>query len=171
MRKLLIPAALAGCLVVPMTTAQAQIYRCQSADGTPLFQNAPGRNCKVMALPSLTTIPSVRTPATGRAAGAASTTTTNTTTASAAPADFPRVEASAQRSRDSDRKRILQDELNRERSRLEDMLAEYNGGAPAWPESQRGQQKYVERVERLKDDITRSETNVASLRRELEGVK
>jgi hypothetical protein len=51
------------------------------------------------------------------------------------------------------------------------MLAEYNGGAPAWPESQRGQQKYVERVERLKDDITRSETNVASLRRELEGVK
>jgi hypothetical protein len=178
MRKLLIPAALAGCLVAclvaPVTTAQAQIYRCQSPDGTPLFQNAPGKNCKVMALPSLTTIPSVKIPAAGRASSAANpatTTTTNTTTASAAPADFPRVDVSAQRSRDSDRKRILQDELNRERSRLDDMLAEYNGGAPAWPESQRGQQKYLDRVERLKDDITRSETNVASLRRELEGVK
>ena len=139
---------------------QAEIYRCESPDGTPLFQNAPGKDCKALNLPSLTTVPAVRTPTGARA-----------TTASAPPADFPRVEAAAQRSRDSDRKRILQDELTREQARLEEIRKEYNGGEPERLGNERNYQKYLDRVERLKDDITRSETNVASLRRELEGVK
>jgi hypothetical protein len=163
MRELLLRAAFGVCLLGPVTlpAAQPQIYRCQSPDGTPLFQNAPGKNCKPLDLPSLTTIPSVRTPATAR----------TTTTANATPSDFPRVDATAQRTRDSDRKRILQDELGREQARLEDMLAEYNGGQPARAEGERHQQRYLDRVERLKGDITRSETNVTALRRELEGVK
>lgn len=140
--------------------AQAQIYRCESPDGTPLFQNSPGKNCKAMDLPSLTTVPSPRLPAGGR-----------TTTANASPSDFPRVDASAQRNRDSDRRRILEDELAREKSRLEEIRKEYNGGEPERLGNERNYQKYLDRVERLKDDITRSETNVASLRRELEGVK
>lgn len=114
-----------------------------------------------MDLPSLTTVPSVRTPASGA----------RTTSANATPADFPRVDASAQRSRDSDRKRILQDELSREQARLEEFRKEYNGGEPERLGNERNYQKYLDRVERLKDDITRSETNLASLRRELEGVR
>jgi len=94
-----------------------------------------------------------------------------TTTANAAPADFPRVDAAAQRSRDSDRRRILEDELSKEQARLEDFRKEYNGGEPERLGNERNYQKYLDRVERLKDDITRSETNVAALRRELEGVK
>ena len=141
--------------------AQAQIYRCESPDGTPLFQNSPGKDCKPLNLPSLTTVPAPRLPAAG----------TRATTANAAPADFPRVDATAQRNRDSDRKRILQDELDRERARLEEIRKEYNGGEPERLGNERNYQKYLDRVERLKDDITRSETNVASLRRELEGVK
>lgn len=163
MTKLLLRTSLVICLgsILAAPVAQAQIYRCESADGTPLFQNAPGKNCKALDLPSLTTVPSVRTPA-----GAA-----RTTTANAAPADFPRVEASVQRSRDSDRKRILEDELSREQARLDEIRKEYNGGEPERLGNERNYQKYLDRVERLKDDITRSETNVAALRRELEGVK
>jgi hypothetical protein len=163
MTKLLPCAGLLFCLggVVLPPAAQAQIYRCESADGTPLFQNSPGKNCKPMDLPSLTTVPSARTPSAGA----------RTTTANAGPSDFPRVDASAQRSRDSDRKRILQDELSREQARLEEIRKEFNGGEPERLGNERNYQKYLDRVERLKDDITRSETNVASLRRELEGVK
>lgn len=162
MTKLLPRASLLLCLgsLALPTAAQAQIYRCESPDGTPLFQNAPGKNCKAMDLPSLTTVPSARPPAGGR-----------TTTANASPSDFPRVEASAQRNRDSDRRRILEDELAREKSRLEEIRKEYNGGEPERLGNERNYQKYIDRVERLKDDITRSETNVASLRRELESVK
>ncbi len=162
MTKLLPRASLLLCLgglMLPIA-AQAQIYRCESPDGTPLFQNSPGKNCKAMDLPSLTTVPSPRLPAGGR-----------TTTANASPSDFPRVDASAQRNRDSDRRRILEDELAREKSRLEEIRKEYNGGEPERLGNERNYQKYLDRVERLKDDITRSETNVASLRRELEGVK
>ena len=163
MTKLLLRASLAISLgsVLAAPLAQAQIYRCESPDGTPLFQNAPGKNCKALDLPSLTTSPSVRTPASGA----------RTTTANAAPADFPRVDAAAQRSRDSDRRRILEDELGREQTRLEEFRKEFNGGEPERLGNERNYQKYLDRVERLKDDITRSETNVAALRRELEGVK
>jgi hypothetical protein len=163
MKKLLVRASVAAGLagMVAAPVAQAQIYRCQSADGTTLYQNAPGKNCKQMDLPSLTTIPSVRTPPSAA----------RTTAANAAASDFPRVEASAQRSRDSDRKRILEDELTREQARLEQMRNEYNGGEPERLGNERNYQKYLDRVARLKDEITRSETSVASLRRELEGVK
>lgn len=163
MTKLLPRVGLLFCLggVVLPPAAQAQIYRCESADGTPLFQNSPGKDCKAMNLPSLTTVPAPRLPAAGA----------RTTTANAASADFPRVDATAQRDRDSDRKRILQDELDREKARLEEIRKEYNGGEPERLGNERNYQKYLDRVERLKDDITRSETNVASLRRELEGVK
>lgn len=163
MTKWLPPIGLLLCLgsVLLPAAAQGQIYRCESADGTPLFQNAPGKNCKALDLPSLTTVPSVRTPASGARAA----------TANAAAADFPRVDASAQRSRDSDRKRILQDELSREEARLEEIRKEFNGGEPERQGNERNYQKYLDRVERLKGDIARSETNVAALRRELEGVK
>jgi hypothetical protein len=163
MTKLLIRTSLAIALggILAMPVAQAQIYRCESADGTPLFQNAPGKNCKPMDLPSLTTVPSVRSPAAGPRA----------TTANAAPSDFPRVDAAAQRSRDSDRRRILEDELGREQTRLEEIRKEYNGGEPDRLGNERNYQKYLDRVERLKDDIARSETNVAALQRELESVK
>ncbi|HZH08469.1 MAG TPA: DUF4124 domain-containing protein [Lautropia sp.] len=162
MTKLLLRVSLAASVAGFLApAAQAQIYRCQSPDGTPLYQNSPGKNCKPMDLPSLTTIPSPRTPAPAARA----------TTANAAPTDVPRVDASAQRSRDSDRKRILEDELGREQARLEQVREEYNGGEPERLGNERNYQKYLDRVARLKDDITRSETSVASLRRELEGVK
>ncbi len=137
-------------------SAEAQIYRCESADGTPLYQNAPGRNCKALDLPSLTTVPSVRTPATRTAC---------------APAEFPRVDAAAQRNRDSDRRKILQDELDREQAKLEEFRKEFNGGEPERLGNERNYQKYLDRVERLKGDIARSEANVASLRRELDSVR
>jgi hypothetical protein len=163
LRTCLVRACLMACLGsgLTATVAQAQIYRCQSADGTPLFQNSPGKNCKVMDLPSLTTVPAARMPA---AAG-------RNNTANGSPSDFPRVDASAQRNRDSDRKRILQDELSREQARLEDIRSEFNGGEPDRLGNERNYQKYLDRVERLKVDIMRSETNVSSLQRELEGVK
>ena len=153
---------LGSVLAAPL--AQAQIYRCESPDGTPLFQNAPGKNCKALDLPSLTTVPSVRLPAGAQR-------TANANAANAAPSDFPRVEAAAQRSRDSDRRRILEDELGREQARLEDFRKEFNNGEPERLGNERNYQKYLDRVGRLKDDITRSESNVAALRRELEGVR
>ncbi len=144
--------------------ADAQIFRCDSPDGTPLFQNAPGKNCRALDLPPLNTVPAPRLPAGAapRAAAGASAVT---------PAAFPRVDPALQRGRDSDRRRILEDELGREQSKLSGLRKEFNGGEPERLGDERNYQKYLDRVERLKQDLTRSESNVASLRRELEGLK
>jgi len=82
-----------------------------------------------------------------------------------------RVDTGAQRARDSDRRRILEDELANEQKRLTELKAEFNNGEPERRGDERNFQRYTERVERLKADIARSEANVESLRRELGAVR
>ena len=150
--------------------ACAQVYRCDTDTGVPLYQNAPGPRCKPLDLPSLSTIPAPKMPAQparqgavngGTAGGAAAGTSGN----------FPRVDASAQKSRDSDRRAILGDELRSEEARLAELRAEYNNGEPERLGSERNYQRYLDRVQRLKDDIARTEASIASLRRELGSVR
>ncbi|MFN0160346.1 MAG: hypothetical protein ACKVQQ_03890 [Burkholderiales bacterium] len=78
-----------------------------------------------------------------------------------------RTDSAAQRNRDSDRRRILEDELAAEQKRLTELRAEFNKGEPERRGDERNYQRYLDRVERLKADISRSEANIDSLRREL----
>jgi hypothetical protein len=138
--------------------AQAQpgtVYRCP---GPPVLytdqltpQEARDRDCKTIEGAPITVIQ-------GRpkaASGAASR-----------PADT-RVDPSAQRARDSDARRILQEELRREEDRLAAMQKEYNNGEPERKGDERNFQRYLDRVAEMKAAITRKEADVAALRREL----
>jgi hypothetical protein len=78
-----------------------------------------------------------------------------------------RVDAAAQRSRDSDARRILGDELQREQERLAALKQEFNGGEPERRGDERNYQRYLDRVAELKAAILRKETDIAALRREL----
>ncbi|RPH63260.1 MAG: DUF4124 domain-containing protein [Burkholderiales bacterium] len=154
-----------ACLAAP---AAAQVYRCESESGVPVYQGTPnGRNCRALDLAPLTTIPTPKLPAVRPAAGQSGA----AAAARATPGDFPKVDASTQRARDSDRRRILEDELKREESRLAELKAVYKDGEPERLGDERNYQKYLDRVQRLKDDIGRSEGNIASIRRELATVK
>lgn len=82
-----------------------------------------------------------------------------------------RTDSAAQRSRDSDRRRILEDELAAEQKRLTELRAEFNNGEPERRGDERNYQRYLDRVERLKADISRSEANIDSLRRELSATR
>ena len=81
------------------------------------------------------------------------------------------MDASAQKARDGDRKRILEDELGKEQEKLEALRKEYNNGEPERLGNERNYQKYLDRVERLKLDIARSEANVQSIQRELAAIR
>lgn len=167
---------------------QAQIFRCEAENGVPLFQNTPtGRNCKALDLSPLTSIPAPKLPAqaaprnggsgnAGPASGGASGTPSGSVSAgpgatgqggNAATAGVPRIEPATQRARDSDRRRIIEDELKREESKLGELKRDFNAGEPERRGDERNYQKYLDRVEQMKTDIARSEGNVASLRREL----
>jgi predicted RNase H-like nuclease (RuvC/YqgF family) len=85
-----------------------------------------------------------------------------------ASAGFPRVDANTQRARDSDRRRILEDELKTEEERLARLRGEFNNGQPERNgDETRNYARYQERVGRMQQDIQRHESNVSALKREL----
>lgn len=155
------------CLAAP---AAAEVYRCDSDSGVPVYQGTPnGRNCRQIDLAPLTTIPAPKLPAGKPAAGAAAG--QGGAAARPSPNGFPKVDASTQRERDSERRRILEEELRKEESRLAELKAVYKNGEPDRLGEERNYQKYLDRVQRLKDDIGRSEGNIASIRRELAAIR
>jgi hypothetical protein len=164
---------LAASLASP--SALAQVYRCESDTGVPVYQGSPsGKNCRALDMAPLTTIPAPKLPAGAGKPSAPATGLAGTARPAASagtPADFPRVDASTQRSRDGERRSILEAELSKEENRLESLRREYNDGQPERLGSERNYQKYLDRVERLKEDIARSEANIGSLQRELAAIR
>ncbi len=183
-------------LLLAATAAQAQIFRCEGPGGVVEYTNAPpaggqnGRNCKTVDA-TITVIPAPKPVVPARPAGASAGTAAGTgapaatpvpatgtsapapgsPAARASPEGFPKVDPAAQRARDSDRRRILDDEAKKEESRLAELQKEYNAGEPERRGDERNYQKYLDRVQRLKEDIARTEGNLATIRRELSAVK
>ncbi len=77
----------------------------------------------------------------------------------------------AQRARDTDRRRILQEELASEEKKLAELKKEFNGGEPERRGDEKNFAKYQERTDKLKADLTRSESNIESLRREISAIR
>lgn len=82
------------------------------------------------------------------------------------PAD-QKVDPQAQRQRDSDARRILEAELQKEETRLAEMKKEYNDGQPERLGSERNYAKYEERVAEMKAAIARKEADIAAIKREI----
>lgn len=170
----LLPLSAALALAAWPSFASAQVYRCESDSGVPVYQGSPsGRNCRQIDLQPLTTIPAPKLPASPpRATPAPSSGSAARNGArQSTPADFPKVDAGTQRARDNDRRTILETELAREQARLDALRAEYKNGEPDRLGSERNYQKYLDRVERLKEDIARAEANVGALQRELSAIR
>jgi hypothetical protein len=151
--------------------AQAQVWRCETDSGVPLYQNVGGPRCKPLDLPVITTLPAPQPgPGTGPARA---TLPASPPTSGAAPAaaGFPKVDPAAQRARDQERREILETEMRKEESRLAELRAEYQNGEPERRGDERNYQRYLDRVQRLKDEIARSENAIGSLRRELAALR
>jgi hypothetical protein len=143
--------------------APATVYRCP---GPPVLytdtlsaQEARDRGCRTIEGAPITVVQTRPRPASAPAnAGAAP--------AAPRPAEA-RVDPAAQRARDSDARRILTEELQREESRLAELQREYNGGEPERRGDERNYQRYLDRVAELKAGISRKEADIAAIRREI----
>lgn len=144
--------------------AQAEIYRCENESGVPLYQNVGGKNCKKLDLAPLTSIPAPRLPAAAKSSG-------GTPVVKLSPEGFPRVEPATQQGRDSDRRRIIEDELKKEEAKLSELKKDFNSGEPERRADERNAEKYQQRIQKMKEDIARGESSVGSLRRELTLIK
>ncbi len=144
--------------------AQSDIFLCTDDAGRKTFQNTgAGKGCKRLDVQPLVTVPAPRLPPVS-----ANSNPVRPAMDQRAAANFPRVEAETQRARDSDRRRILEDELKGEEDKLARLRSDFNNGQPERNgDETRNYARYQERVARMQDDIQRSESNVAALRREL----
>jgi len=153
---LMLAAALA---VVPTALrANGDIFVCRDAEGRKTYQNTGGgKGCTRVDVQPVLTVPASRQPSARPA----------TEARAISPANFPKVDSQTQRTRDGDRRRILEDELGSEEARLQALRAEYNGGQPERLPGERSDARYQERRTRLQADLHRTENNIASLKREL----
>lgn len=160
------PFVLAMALLLGAGAAAAQdgtkqVYRCP---GPPVLytdslspQEAKDKGCRTIEGAPVTVVaaPQRPRPAATPPAGGASR-----------PGD-QKVDPAAQRARDTDARRILADELQREEDRLAAMKAELGTGEPERRGDERNYAKYQERVAEMRAAIQRKEADVAALRREL----
>lgn len=154
--------------------AQANtIYKCTGADGGTLISNARvDKSCKAVV-----TGPDVSMPAPkGKPSGAA---------ANPSPVGFPKVAEDQQKSRDNDRKRILEQELAGEQKSLDQAkkdldqakkdLAEQESVRPGDEKNYQRTldrlQPYKDRVARQKDVVAQHERNIEAISKELGALK
>ena len=150
-------------LALAALPAQADIYKCADADGHVTYSNVATKNCKKLNLDPVNATP---------AAKAAPRTPT--------PATFPRVDDSTQKSRDTDRRRILESELAAEQKNLEQAkkdLAEqealvlpnermqFKGGAGI------SGGKVEERIQPFRDKAALHERNIEAIRKEIANLR
>jgi len=145
----------------PMAPAQGNtiVYRCP---GPPVLYTdalspteARERNCRAIEGAPITVVQMPKPRSTAGSGAAA-----------AKPGDA-KVDPNAQRERDRDARVILEAELRREEDKLAGLKREYNNGEPERRGDERNYQNYLDRVSSLKASITRSESDIAAIKREL----
>jgi hypothetical protein len=161
LRLLAVSAALLGTsLLGPLARAQNEIFLCVDEEGRKTFTNTgTTKGCKRQDVGPVMTVPAPRVPVRN--------VTANNVEQRATPANYPRVDGETQRSRDADRRRILEDELRTEEDRLARLRQEFNNGEPERRGDERNYARYQERVQRLQEDVQRGENNIVALRREI----
>lgn len=147
-----------------------QVFRCASVSGgAPEYINstkeAQTRKCQLISGGNVTVVQgstfqkaSVRVPAVASSGGASAT------------PPRPPVESSSpeQRVRDSDSRGILEAELKKSEARLAELQKEYNNGEPEKQGVEgRNYQRYLDRVNELKEGVARSQSDIAGLKREI----
>jgi hypothetical protein len=162
---LIVPALLLFALAsLPAAAQQSDaIWVCVDDQGHKTFQNlGTGRGChRIDGL--IATIPGTSASTAGSPSPGSGPDRRGVSAAS-----FPRVDRDTQRVRDSDRRRILEDELQGEQDRLARLRGDFNNGNPRpLGDELASSPSYRERVQRLLEDIQRSEGYIASLKREL----
>lgn len=155
-RTLAVFVSLTLVLLVTSGVAHAQqdtYYKCIDERGNTTFTNTGStKGCTKMTADPVVIPKGINTPKSSSAQ---------------TPSGFPKVDGAMQKSRDSDRRRILEDELRDKEARLADLKRDYNNGEPERQGGERNYQKYLDRTARLKEDVSRAESDVASIRSEL----
>ena len=140
------PLLFAASVLLPFAAGANTLYKCTDDSGAVLYTNqkAPKKSCTVLS----------QSPSPPAGSGAAPKQKAST---SPTPPDFPRVSGNEQKSRDTDRRAILDKELANESQSAEKArkALQEAGNQPA------------DKLQALRDTLALHERNVESLKKEL----
>ncbi|XDF36908.1 hypothetical protein RBH89_07580 [Paracidovorax avenae] len=160
--KKIVSALMALAALAPAAWSQDRIYRCGN-EYTNNVSQAREKGCKLVEGGNVTVVQGSRP-----SGGGAAHSSAPAGAAAASPSNAPRVDANDQRARDSDARAILESELRKAEARLADLSREYNNGEPQRTALElRNPQVYIERTAELKAAVSRAESDVAGIKREL----
>lgn len=146
-------ALLLGAL--PMSAMAQTIYKCVDANGSTTYTNSRlDKSCKAIASGPENSLPPLPNKPRGASAAAANPT----------PAGFPRVGEDTQKSRDNDRRLILEQELAGEQRSLEQARKEL-----AEQEALRGGPG--DRTAPYRDRVSQHERNIQAIQKELSNLR
>ncbi|WP_310389860.1 hypothetical protein [Roseateles sp.] len=153
-----VTALLAGAV-----QAQSIVYRCP---GPPVLytdalspKEAQAKDCRSIEGTPITVLPATRpraNPAPASAGGG-----------EARGSADGRIDPNQQRSRDGERRRVLETELREAQERLDALQRDYAGGNAERRGDEKNYQKYLDRMAELKASIGRQEVDVQALKREI----
>jgi hypothetical protein len=144
---------------VALSASADTIYKCTDANGGTLISNARvDKNCKPVVSGPETTLPAPK----ARPQGA---------TANPSPAGFPKVQEDTQKARDTDRRRILEQELAGEQRNLEQAKKEVAEQEAIRNGDERNYQKALDRIQPYKDRVAQHERNIQAIQKELSNLK
>ncbi len=142
------------CMILALAAPQvsADVFKCVDDDGHVTYTNTkPSSKAKCAVLSReqrVSTVP-------GRAAGTPS------------PASFPKVDGETQRTRDNDRRKILEQELSAEQKNLDQAKKELQAQEAIRTGDERNYQKVIERLQPYKDKVALHERNLEALKKEI----
>ena len=126
-------------------STQAGVYKHVDEHGNVTYSNLPSSNAKKLALPPLVVVPSV---------------------------DSGDVEERIAKRREAmkigEQREQIQSKITEEEKRLNEVKSEYKDGNPDRLGSERNYQRYLNRVERMREEIDAREKNLNGLRKELQ---
>lgn len=146
-----------GALMGMETLWADTLYKCQDESGVILYTNqkSGAKNCTILSrdLPMTSMAPPPRAASRSPSAG----------TSTPSPNGFPRIDSDTQRSRDTDRRKILEQEHASEQQSLEKPARHGTDGEAA--------RLPADRVQYLRDGVALHERNLDALKRELANLK
>jgi hypothetical protein len=147
----------AAALLAQMVAAHAEVmYQCVDDLGRKTFSNVklPDKDfkCVTLDLGPATSVPAVPV---------------SRPAAKPSPPGFPKVEQTAQKERDNDRRRILEDELAAEQQNLEQARKELAEQESIRNGNERNYQMVLDRLEPYKNKVALHERNIEAIEKEL----
>lgn len=144
-------------LALPVTADT--IYKCTDANGGTLISNTRvDKSCKPVVSGPDSSVPAPRAKAPGA-------------TANPSPSSFPKVQEDTQKSRDTDRRRILEQEMSGEQRNLEQAKKELVEQEAIRSGDERNFQRVLDRVQPYKDRVAQHERNIQQIQRELSNLR